>query len=83
MTEEKHECTKFFFIGGKTSDMADWTLPDGREGDGYVPQLSGVGEGGWGDYINIRICIECGKVKDFPIGEKEFYEAWEALGDCW
>lgn len=71
----EHKCTEFFMIGGKTSDIAFWRLPDGTYGSGYVPGLPGIGGG---DYIEIEICVECGKVEGFPVGTKKFTQEWKS-----
>lgn len=50
-------------INAKCSDMCFIEF-QGRERDGYVPHDLGVGGG---DYVNIRVCLNCGQVQDaFP-----------------
>ena len=46
-------------FGGKCSDLFDLTWPDGAEYEGYVP--NGIGIGG-GDYIHMRVCVDCHQV---------------------
>lgn len=53
-------------INGKCSDMCMVDYK-GKSQDGYVP--GGIGVGG-GDYIDFRLCLNCGRIQDsFP---KEF-----------
>jgi len=53
-------------VGGKCSDCCDVSY-EGQSHDGYVP--SGLNIGG-GDYIEFKLCLECGQVQDtFPVPE--------------
>ena len=64
MDDCKHE--QVFDIGGKTSDMCSYTFPNGKEGDGYVPQVRGIYQkGGGGDYFHIRACLGCKQILGF------------------
>lgn len=54
-------------IGGKVSDMFDARIYDDNgvkilDYDGYVPDIPGIGGG---DYINITIDLETGKIEDW------------------
>ena len=55
-------------VTAKCSDMCVVSI-DGREKDGYVPKLLGIGGD---DYIELKLCLDCGKVqsKDFPVKQK-------------
>ena len=55
----EHECTNFVSIQGKTSDMC-FTVFEGCERDYYVPDIPGLGGG---DYLELDICIDCGKLQ--------------------
>jgi len=58
-------------ISGKTSDCFSMSLGD-KEYDGYVPGGLNIGEGGYGDYIIIDLCLDCGKVQgDFPVSQEK------------
>jgi hypothetical protein len=46
-------------VGGKCSDMSDYSLK-GVQGDGYVPRDLGVGGG---DYLSISLCLNCGQTQ--------------------
>ena len=53
-------------VGGKCSDLCDLWYGE-QTMDGYVPE--GLNIGG-GDYIEFRLCLECGQVQDqFPVPE--------------
>ena len=62
-------------VSGKTDDTCFVRFKD-REHNGYVPSDLGIGGG---DYIRVRICLECGTVQDtsFPITDEEVVEALE------
>jgi len=50
-------------VSGKTGDLSSY-MYQGREGEGYVPGVAGIGEG---DYVNLRACLECGQLQgDWP-----------------
>lgn len=52
------------FVTGKTSDMCSISVPDLQyEKSGYVPKW--LGPNGYGDYIEIIICSECGQLQDW------------------
>jgi len=67
---DRSECDsdRILSLRGKTSDLC-FTDYDGESYEGYVP--SGAGVGG-GDYIDVSVCLDCGKVQgDFPVGEPD------------
>jgi len=65
---------KFVRVSGKTGDMSSVSYDDIRK-HGYVPR--GLGIGG-GDYIELSICIACGKVENFqPLTDEEIREILE------
>lgn len=79
MTDCKHESV--FHIGGKVSDMCNWTFPNGNFGDGYVPSVGGVGGG---DYLSLRICMTCHVVLRFkPEDVLALQEEAEADEEDW
>jgi hypothetical protein len=54
---------KILSVNGKCSDMC-FAVYDGYEHDGYVPNNLGIGGG---DYIEFKLCLNCGQVQDtFP-----------------
>mmetsp|Transcript_30429 Transcript_30429/g.53461 ORF Transcript_30429/g.53461 Transcript_30429/m.53461 type:complete len:149 (+) Transcript_30429:80-526(+) len=40
-----------------------WSTPDGKSGDGYLPNFPYLGYGG--KYISIDFCVDCGKLGDY------------------
>ena len=57
-------------VGGKTSDMFNANFQN-ADYEGYVPNDLGIGGG---DYIDIEICLDCGKVQGIAKAEDpEFY----------
>ena len=62
-------------INGKTSDMFRMQYGD-KSGEGYVPTNLFFGAGGYGDYIELDFCAECGMIQaKFPISDKTLKEA--------
>lgn len=47
-------------ISGKCSDTCFVRLPDKSRYEGYAPGSIGVDDGG--DYLDLTICLDCGKV---------------------
>ena len=55
-------------VSGKCSDMCCTKFYTGEEKNGYVPSDLNIGGG---DYIEVRICMECGQVQgEFPVGDR-------------
>ena len=69
-------------VGGKTSDMfsasGEEAGPNG-EYDGYVPTDIGIAtHDDYGDYINFRYCLDCGKIQgEFPISKTRVAKAFK------
>lgn len=65
-------------VTGKTSDMCSISFHD-RAGDvhtsdGYVP--ANIGLGNDSDYIELGVCMDCGKVQGkFPVSDNRLIEA--------
>ena len=56
-------------ISGKCSDMCSVEIPGCEEQHDYVPRDMGIGGG---DYIKIKLCLDCGQVQgEFPLPETE------------
>lgn len=58
-----------FSVSGKCSDMSSWQYANNdtetsAEGEGYVPH--GLGFGG-GHYLEVTVCMTCGKVLDLDV----------------
>jgi hypothetical protein len=34
-----------------------------KEHDGYVPTDCGIGDKGFGDYVEIKVCLDCGQLQ--------------------
>ena len=65
-------------VNGKTSDLCYISYKD-IDHDGYVPEGIIVGDGGYGDYINFDLCLDCGKVQGkFPISDEQVKSAIES-----
>lgn len=63
-------------IGGMAFDWHQWTYM-GREGDGYAPHIPNVCGG---DYIDLSVCLNCGKVQGkFPVVRENLAEGVEDL----
>lgn len=65
-------------VTGKTSDMCSTNFSDSvgdiHASNGYVP--SGIGLGNDSDYIEIDLCMECGKVQGkFPVSDNKVTKA--------
>lgn len=58
---------RVMMVSAKCSDLCCVSL-GGREIEGYVPR----GPLGGGDYIEMSICLDCGKVQgDFPVTDED------------
>ena len=57
-----HDKLKTLSVSAKCSDLCAITYPNGKCHDGYVPEDIGIGGG---DYIEIEIDIDTGKVVDW------------------
>ncbi len=52
-------------IFGKSSDCNSFSIGDGPDHQGYVPDDLNVGDG---DYIEVRLCLDCGQHQGkFPV----------------
>lgn len=61
-------------ISGKTSDLFHAHYK-GKDYNGYVPNGIVIGDDGYGDYIQLTYCLECGKIQGkFPVSEKKATE---------
>lgn len=60
---------RVFEVGGKSSDRNNWTYKNGPEGSGYLPHVPNVCGG---DYYDLSVCLNCGKVQGkFPVESEE------------
>jgi hypothetical protein len=58
-------------ISAKCSDLFGMSYK-GKEYDGYVPTDIEIGNDGYGDYVSMVICLECGLIQGkFPVSEKK------------
>ena len=77
MSCDKCSSDRIISIGGKTSDMFNCQYKDIDHG-GYVPEGIIIGDGGYGDYIQFNLCLECGKIQGkFPISDNQVKKAIE------
>ena len=53
---------KIAIISAKCGDLCVVEYPDGTEHVGYVPDDLGF-DSGYGDYVNITLCLNCGQVQ--------------------
>ena len=75
MACDKCKSDRIMSISGKTSDLFSCQFK-GIEHVGYVPSDIIIGKDGWGDYINIDLCMECGKVQGkFPVSDSRIKAA--------
>lgn len=66
MACQRCESERIISVNAKCSDCCFCTI-NGHESDGYVPQDVLFGKGGWGDYVNFELCLECGQMQgSFP-----------------
>lgn len=49
-------------ITGKSVDLNNVQIGT-KEHDGYVPTDMGIGDKGYGDYIEFRWCLNCGQIQ--------------------
>ncbi len=68
-------------ISGKCNDLSSMTIPHlGVDHHGYMPDLGLVGGLG-DDYIQLAICIDCGRVQDWePQTDDELIESLKDNG---
>ena len=76
---DKCSSDRLLTIGGKVSDMFNASFKT-ADYEGYVPHDLGVGGG---DYIEVEICLDCGKVQGIEKAQDpEFYtEAKESANE--
>jgi hypothetical protein len=71
---QKCESDRVLSVSGKCSDLCSAQFK-GKEKDGYMPQVRGVGGG---DYIDPTICLECGQAQGtWPQPDPEGFEGEE------
>ncbi len=59
---------RIFLISAKSSDC-NICIFNGKERDGYAPLVNNVCSG---DYVDISVCLDCGKVQGkFPVEDPE------------
>lgn len=76
------KCERLMSIGGKCNDLASFQVDHlDIDHNGYMPY---VGNGIGGDYINLTICMDCGKVQNWKpitdeavLANEEFEELFE------
>lgn len=67
MSCQRCKSERIMRIHGKTSDMFNCES-QGKKQKGYVPTDIFFGKGGFGDYVSLEFCLECGQVQsNFPI----------------
>lgn len=67
MTDCRHD--QILRLSAKCSDSVFLRFPDGTEYEGYIPSPNfGLGSG---DYVGIKVCLDCHKVIGF---DNEAYE---------
>ena len=71
MSCDKCNSVRIVTIDAKCSDMFEMWYKD-EHGIGYVPKNLLFGKGGYGDYVHLAFCLDCGKIQGkFPIPEEE------------
>lgn len=76
------ECKRIVSVNGKCNDLAYMTINHLKfEHDGYLPYVGKFG----GDYIDINVCLDCGKIQDWqPVSDqdiKDLDEYQDKFGD--
>lgn len=70
MNCQRCESSRVLTLDGKCGDRCQFRYRD-QEGIGYVP-FGVEAIGGGGDYISVKICLECGQTQgEFPQPEPE------------
>lgn len=81
MSCQRCKSDRIVTIHGKTSDLFDMDA-NGKHKSGYVPTNLFFGEGGYGDYMKVTFCAECGQIQGkFPISKSAINEAMSELDD--
>jgi len=62
MTCQKCKSERVLDVTAKCSDLCFVRMGD-KEHDGYVPTDCGIGDEGFGDYVEIKVCLECGQLQ--------------------
>jgi hypothetical protein len=57
---QRCHCNRVMFVSAKCSDLCVAQY-GGVEHDGYVPDDISIGR--WGDYVDVRFCLECGQLQ--------------------
>jgi hypothetical protein len=79
MSCDKCSSVRILGINAKCSDLFGMTYKN-EHGTGYVPTNLIFGKDGFGDYVEIDFCLDCGKIQgQFPIAEDTVEEAMNRL----
>ena len=79
MSCQRCKSDRILHIHGKCSDMFDMEYK-GVSGNGYVPKNLFFGIDGYGDYVEMDFCLECGQIQSkFPVSESAVKVAMEDL----
>jgi len=71
---QKCQSERILSVSAKCSDCCDCAI-NGNEHDGYVPKDVLIGEGGYGDYVRFKVCLDCGQMQGkFPQPKMELEE---------
>ena len=82
-TKKCAQCNGSDFLGisSRACDGHYWTLPSGKNGEGYLPNFPALGDLG-GDGASFEICVDCGHIVGFDSAAlKNFIKELESGDD--
>lgn len=62
MSCQKCKSERIIHVNAKCSDLCVVQIGD-KEKDGYVPTDVVFGKGGFGDYVEFNLCLDCGQMQ--------------------
>ena len=81
MSCQKCKSERVIRIHCKCSDMFDMQV-DGVNKSGYVPTNLFFGKDGYGDYVEVSLCVACGQIQSkFPISKAQIDKAMAGLDE--
>ena len=82
MNCQKCNSERIIGINAKCSDLFSMTNQDGESKRGYVPTNLFFGSDGYGDYVEMDFCADCGQIQaKFPVTQSSIKKAMAELDD--